>query len=128
MLNGSWEHLSGDRSMNYWWGMSSGVVSVQLSEDLPDGIQSLAKMLMRGISTDFIHPFRTRITDQSGELRNDGSRDFTVEELMQMNWLCDNVDGRIPAFDELIPESRDTVRLLGLYRDEILPEKEAKQL
>ena len=128
VLNGSWEHLSGDRSMNYWWGMSSGAVSVQLSDDLPDGIQSLAKMLMRGISTDFIHPFRTRITDQSGVLRNDGSRDFTVAELMQMNWLCDNVDGRIPSFDELIPESRDTVRLLGLYRDEILPEKEAKQL
>ena len=128
VLNGSWEHLSGDRSMNYWWGMSSGAVSVQLSDDLPDGIQSLAKMLMRGISTDFIHPFRTRITDQSGILRNDGSRDFTVAELMQMNWLCDNVDGRIPSFDELIPESRDTVRLLGLYRDEILPEKEAKQL
>ena len=128
VLNGTWQHLSGDRSMNYWWGMSSGVVSVQLSDDLPDGVQSLAKMLMEGISSDFIHPFRTRITDQSGNLRNDGSRDFTVAELMQMDWLCDSVDGRIPAFDELIPESRNTVRLLGLYRDEILPEKEAKQL
>ena len=128
VLNGTWQHLSGDRSMNYWWGMSSGVVSVQLSDDLPDGIQSLAKMLMEGISSDFIHPFRTRITDQSGTLRNEGSHDFSAAELMQMDWLCDNVDGRIPAFDELIPESRDTVRLLGLYRDEILPEKEAKQL
>ena len=128
VLNGSWQHLSGDRSMNYWWGLGSGVVGLQLSEDLPDGIRSLAEMLIRGISSDFIHPFRTRITDQSGILRNDGSSDFSVAELMQMNWLCDNVDGRIPAFEELIPESRDTVRLLGLYRDEIVPEKEAKQL
>ena len=114
--------------MNYWWGMNSGVVSVQLSEDLPDGVASLAKMLIRGISGDFIHPFRTRMVDQEGSLRNDGSHDFSVSELMEMNWLCDQVEGRIPAFEELIPESRETVRLLGLYRDELSPEKEASQL
>ena len=128
VLNGTWQHISGDRAMNYWWGMNSGVVSIQLSEDLPDGVSSLAKMLIRGISSDFIHPFRTRLIDQAGNLRNDGSRDFTVTELMQMDWLCSQVEGRIPAFEELIPESRETVRLLGLYRDAISPEKEARQL
>ena len=128
VLNGSWPNLSGDHAMNYWWGMNSGVVSVQLSEDLPDGVASLAKMLIRGISGDFIHPFRTRMVDQKGSLRNDGSHDFSVSELMEMDWLCDQVEGRIPAFEELIPESRETVRLLGLYRDELSPEKEASQL
>ena len=41
---------------------------------------------------------------------------------MQMDWLCDNVEGKIPAFDELLPQSRNLVRLLGIYRESIPPE------
>ena len=59
---------------------------------------------------------------------NDGNRPLTPEEIMTMDWLCDNVDGEIPTFDQIIPRARDTVRLLGIYRDSIPPEKEEKQL
>ena len=128
ILNGSWSALNGERSVNYWWGLSSGVVSIQLSELLPPGIASLAGMLETGISSGVIHPFRTKITDQNGILRNDGTEDFSSAALMDMDWLCDNVEGSIPAFDELIPEARDMVRLLGLHRDQISPEKESEQL
>ena len=31
-------------------------------------------------------------------------------------------DGSIPAFDRLLPRSRELVRLLGVYRDELAPE------
>ena len=41
-----------------------------------------------------------------------------------MDWLCDNVEGTIPAFDELLPNSQEMVRLLGVYRDKIPPETE----
>jgi hypothetical protein len=47
---------------------------------------------------------------------------------MSMDWLCDNVDGCIPGYDQLMPQSRELVRLLGIYRDSIPPEKEEKQL
>ena len=47
---------------------------------------------------------------------------------MQMDWLAENVDGEIPPFDKLLPMSRDTVRLLGVYREQLPPEKEAPQL
>ena len=128
IFNGTWSSLSGDRSVNYWWGLSSGVVGLQLSDLLPPGIRSLAEMLENGISSDSIHPFCTRITDQSGILRNDGSSDFSSAAIMDMQWLCDNVEGRIPKFEELIPEAKDTVRLYGLHREEITPEKEEEQL
>ena len=128
IFDGTWSALSGDRSVNYWWGLSSGVVSIQLSELLPPGVYSMAKMLLEGIRSDNIHPFRTRITDQNGTLRNDGSIDFSSAALMDMDWLCDNVEGRIPSFDELIPESKNTVRLYGLHREEISPAIEEVQL
>ena len=69
-----------------------------------------------------------RIVDQQGVERSDGSRSFSPEEIMTMDWLCDNVEGSIPGYDELIPPARELVRLLGVYRDSIPPEKEEKQL
>ena len=128
ILNGSWATLNGERSVNYWWGLSSGVVGIQFSELLPPGVESLARMLEGGIRDGFVHPFRTKITDQNGVLRNDGAEDFSSAALMDMDWLCSNVEGRIPAFEELIPEARDTVRLIGLHREQITPEKENEQL
>ena len=128
ILNGSWAALSGDRSVNYWWGLSSGVVSIQFSDLLPPGVASMGKMLVNGISSGFVHPFKTRITDQNGLLRNDGSEDFSSAALMDMDWLCDNIEGSIPSYDELLPFAKETVRLFGLSRNLIIPEKETEQL
>jgi hypothetical protein len=41
-----------------------------------------------------------------------------------MDWLCENVIGSIPQFDEILPFAQDTVRELGIYRDSIPLEKE----
>ena len=41
-----------------------------------------------------------------------------------MDWLCENVEGEIPTFDQIAPFARDTVRELGIYRDTIPMEKE----
>jgi hypothetical protein len=35
-------------------------------------------------------------------------------ELMQMDWLCENVVGSFPKYDEIIPVSRPMVDLLGI--------------
>ena len=53
---------------------------------------------------------------------------LTPEEIVQMDWLCQGVEGSIPSFDQLLPMSRSMVRLLGLYRDAIPPETEGKLL
>lgn len=128
IFNGSWANVPASKAINYWWGMKSGVIDVQLSDTLPEGTRNLAGILKRGIIDGSIEPFRARIIDQNGVLRNDGSRSLSPEEIMTMDWLCDNVDGHIPGFEELTPQSRALVRLLGVYRDEIPPEKEEKQL
>ncbi len=47
---------------------------------------------------------------------------------MRMDWLCENIEGTLPAFEDLLPFSRETVRLLGVYRGWLPPEKEEKQL
>ena len=112
-----------DKAINYWWGMNSGAVDIQLSDDLPEGTQALARILQKGIQAGAIQPFRRLIRAQDGQVVNDGSRDLTMEEILKMDWLCDRVDGRLPAYDELLPVARPTVRRLGINRQLIPPEE-----
>ena len=108
--------------------MDSGVIDVKLAEEIPDGVRSLALLLKRGLVDGKLEPFRTRIVDQNGVLRCDGETGLSPEEISKMDWLCENVDGEIPGFDELLPGAREMVRLLGLYRGELTTVKEEKQL
>lgn len=130
ILDGAWDPLD-DHSrtaVTYWWGMDSGVIDISFDESLPDGVAQLGRILKAGLCEGAIDPFHCRITDQNGILRNDGSSWFIPEEVMHMDWLCDNVEGHIPHYDEILPMSRNMVRLLGVYRDEIPPEKESVQI
>ena len=104
------------------------MIDLAFGEALPAGVRSLGEILRSGFLGGTVQPFRTELRDQSGQLRSDGSRDLSPEQIMHMDWLCDNVEGEIPAFEKLLPMSRETVRLLGVYRDRIPPEKEGARL
>ncbi len=125
IMSGAWDSSRDPRAVNYWWGMDSGVIDVTLSDKLPEGVRTLAELLRKGLRSGAIDPFCRRITAQDGTVMNDGSRTFTPDEILHMDWLCENVEGRIPGFDEILPISRAMVRALGVYKDEIPAEKEA---
>ena len=127
ILNGNWDRgTEEDKAVNYWWGMDSGVIDVTLSQNLPAGLRQLAWILRKGLQRGAIDPFKRLLVDQKGRIVNDGSRSLSAEELLHMDWLCDNVEGSIPTFDQILPYSQTMVRELGIYRDQIPPEKEGK--
>ena len=123
ILSGTYDDAKG-KAVNYWWGMDSGVIDVTLADQLPTGVRSLADMLRKGIQMGLLDPFHRHIMDQNGNVINDGSRTLTTDELLHMDWLCSNVIGSIPSFDEIQPFARSMVRKLGIYRDEIPADKE----
>ena len=127
IMSGEYDSKAPGQAINYWWGMNSGVIDVQLSDSIPDGVRSLAEILKKGITNGTIDPFKCRLVDQNGLVRSDGIRNLTPEEIMFMDWLCDNVEGTIPEFDQLLPSSQDMVRVLGVYRDKIPPETEEEK-
>ena len=128
ILGGGWDGLNtgkdGAKAVNYWWGMSSGVIGLEMTKALPAGVEVLAQMLKRDMVNGSMDPFYRRITAQDGVERNDGHTYFTPDELLRMDWLCETVNGSIPAYEELNPNAQKIVRLQGIYRDAIPPEKE----
>ena len=115
IMSGSWEDEKAGQIVNLWWGMRSGVIDVNLAPYMPESMKVLAKMLKDGICNGTLDPFKRRILDQQGNVRNDGSKTFTPVELMQMDRLCENVLGSFPKYDEILPVSRPMVDLLGIY-------------
>ena len=113
-------------ALNYWLGMDSGVIDLELSDKLPEGVRHLAKMISRSVADGSMEIFHRKIVAQDGTVKNDGSRAFTPSQILHMDWLCSNVIGSIPTFDQILPVSQRMVRELGIYRDAIPAEKEVK--
>ena len=125
VLSGNWDQgTDADKAINYWWGMDSGVIDVTLSKNLPEGLRQMAWILRKGLQSGTIDPFKRLLITQDGTIINDGSRSLTPEELLHMDWLCNNVQGSIPPFEDILPYSQAMVRELGIYRDSIPMEKE----
>ena len=117
-----------DHAVNYWWGIASGVVGLRWTDKIPDGTKALANLLKEGIKHGTVDPFCRRIVSQDNVIRNDSTRTFTAENILQMDWLCDNVFGTIPNFETLSEKGKAIARLQGIYRDQIPPSKEFIQI
>lgn len=124
VLAGAWDkEAAPGTALNYWWGMSSGVIDVQLSDQLPDGVRQLAGILKTGIVSGAIQPFAGPIRDQTGSVRLREGETFSTDEVMNMSWLREGVIGCIPDLDDLMPAARETTRLLALRKENPSAEK-----
>ena len=127
VLSGGMQKEKGSgTALNYWFGLDSGVIGLNLSDRLPQGVRQMANLLCEAVKRGYIDPFGRKITAQDGSVKNDGTAAFTSEQILRMDWLCDNVVGSIPAFEDILPVSRKMVRELGIYRDKIPAEETFK--
>ena len=127
ILSGEWDSSifgrKGERAVNYWWGIANGVIGLEWAESIPEGTKALASLLLEGIRHGTIDPFHRKVVSQDGTIRNDGTNVFTPEEILHMDWLCENVIGAFPAFEDLSDKAQEITRLQGVYRNEIPPKK-----
>lgn len=131
ILSGEWDSTvfskKDARAVNYWWGIANGVIGLEWKQDLSEGTKALAHLLVECIRHGTVDPFQRKIISQDGTVRNDGINVFTPEEILRMDWLCENVIGSIPAFEELSPKAQEITRLQGIYR-ELIPPKKVTQM
>ncbi len=116
ILAGSYqtEGNSEDRALNYWWGMSAGVIDMICSNNVPAGVRRLADHLKHDIKKGDMVPFYGEIYSQDSELRNKSNVAMKPEAIMEMDWLVANVKGSIPTMDTLIDAAQTVVQLKGV--------------
>ena len=105
IMDGSWNHddsSSMHKAINYWWGMSAGVIDVICSRNLPIGTKRLIDLLKKTIMNGEFNLFKGVLYSQNGIVQPDPNHILTPDELINMDWLAENVIGHIPTKDELL--------------------------
>ncbi|MGN0075813.1 MAG: BMP family ABC transporter substrate-binding protein [Parafannyhessea sp.] len=90
------EQSPDSHAVTYWYGMSTGVIDLRLSKDLPHGSRKLVELLRRGITSGSISPFMGELVSKDGIVSDEGSTSLTSNQIVSMDWLADNVDGELP--------------------------------
>ena len=108
------EYEESSKALNYYWGMSAGVVDLRCSDKLPDSVRKLAELLKDGIRAGIYSPFRGPLYAQSGQLVAKKGDVLTPEQVISMDWLNENISGTIPAYEELDDTGKATVGIVGV--------------
>lgn len=108
------EYQSSDKAINYYWGMSAGVVDILTSPTIPEGSKKLALFLKEGIKSGSCTPFMGPIYTQSGDKISTDELPVALEQIVSMDYLVENVIGDIPVYEELNPVAKSTVEVAGV--------------
>ena len=110
------EYVNTARALNYYWGISAGVVDIEYAPALPLSTRRYADFfrnsLIQGAGKPFLTPFYT----QSGEVIGSRQHELSLEQIIRMDYLVDNVVGSIPSYDEMTEVGRKTVDMVGIHQ------------
>ena len=115
-LQGNWDNdrqAKQKSAINYWWGISGGVIDLITSDELPRGIETLTNIIKSQMYADYFNPFRGQFLRQDGSVAGRKDQSLTPEEIIMMDYLADGVIGSIPASWELTDDAREKVEQQG---------------
>lgn len=103
-----------DRALSYYTGMSTDAIDVVCSSRVPQRLRRLVELLHERIRAGAFLPFVGPLRDQSGAERVSENVALTPQEIISMDYLAENVVGRLPAYEELSDAARGLVALQGV--------------
>lgn len=121
ILNGNWSRSAPavmGSSINYWWGISSGMIDTICSSSVPERTLRLIELVKKQIVNGEFHIFSGELRDQNGTIRHEGSDPMAPEDIIRMDWLCDNIKGSIPSLDQIMDEDVPMVKIQGIFSEE----------
>ena len=103
-----------DKATNYWWGMMSGVVDLEISDNVSPYTKQLVDILRTDIISGSMNPFDGELRSQNGLIRGADDAPLTSMDVITMDWLNENIIGEIPERDDLTEEGKATVKVSGV--------------
>ncbi len=120
IMDGKWKHddnPASTKAINYWWGMSSGVIDVICSQHLPIGTKRLTELLKATICSEQFNPFSGILYSQTGLVTDSPDQSLSPEEIMTMDWLAENIVGSIPTKEELKEQAVPVIDQQGVKKE-----------
>ena len=120
IISGSWkldESSDSTKALNYWWGMSAGVIDLICSDKIPVETQRIVALFKNMIVEGKFKPFADELYDQNRKLRNKKGCALSPDDIITMDWLLDNVVGVIPDLDDLEESARAIVMNQGVMQE-----------
>lgn len=116
ILSGSFKNEETDMSkaLNYWWGMSAGVIDIICSDKMPTGTMKLIELMKQMICSGRFKPFSGIVRAQQGTIADNVNCEMTPEEIITMDWLTDNIVGYIPPTQAFVEEAQHLVEVQGV--------------
>lgn len=102
LMNGSRRSFSpGQKMINFWWGMDSGIVDFFYSRRLvPPETQKLLDFLKNMIINGSFSPFTGPIYSQDGRLMVKNGEFATRDQIIGMDWFVNAIDSQLPKIDQ----------------------------
>ncbi|MBQ8038945.1 MAG: hypothetical protein IJ274_03605, partial [Lachnospiraceae bacterium] len=82
-------------------------------------VKKLVGVLEKSICNNTFKPFQGKIVTQKGEILEGENESFTLQEIIDIDWLLDNIEGEIPEYESLSEEGKETVKSAGSPSKEI---------
>ena len=112
------EYESSKKAFNYYWGMSAGVVELICSNHLPESVKKLVNVLQNAICDGSFKPFQGLIKKQDGEQLESTDGVLSLQQIIDIDWLLENIEGEIPKYEVLNEEGKETVKNAGAAKAE----------
>lgn len=107
LINDTWKiifdsNTNDQKRINFWWGIDSGMVDIFYSTThVPRSTQKLIEFLRKMIIQGELNIFEGAIFDQNKKTIVKEGETASYNQILNMNWFTDNVNGTIPKKHEI---------------------------
>lgn len=114
VFDGTWDSTARGRAVNYWWGMRSGAEELFYKAEINSGTLQLLDLMEKFLCEKTLQVFPSSVVGQDGVVHSPEGMTYSHKELMEMDWLDQCIEGRLPLFDELDVKTRALMATNGL--------------
>ncbi len=110
--------LNNDQSLFLWWGLSQEVLNIRISKDLSYYTRKTISTYRDLLVREIISPFDGELRSQNMVIRKQRSGRLSDHRIIAMDWLNDNVIGRMPGYDKLDEHGKALFEISGIIGED----------
>ena len=110
--------LNNDQSVFLWWGLSNGVLDIRLNKGLSYYTTKTISIYKNLLMKEDLSPFDGELRSQNMVIRKQKSGRLSDHKIISMDWLNDNVIGKMPDYENLDEHGKALFEISGIIGED----------